>query len=107
MSRDPRRTRSHTRSARRIWLVGLTIVGAVAGSKSAQVRLNPQRVEIVPGDRLGPGARRIIAAVQADLREAERGKIVERAVAIAEVDVIRIGLRARFVGQARARFGKP
>jgi len=31
MSRDPRHTRSHTRSARRIWLVGLTIVGAVAG----------------------------------------------------------------------------
>lgn len=31
MSRDPRRTRSHIRSPRGIWLAGLTIVGAVAG----------------------------------------------------------------------------
>lgn len=68
--------------------VGAMLVGGM--EKPAQVRLNPQCVEIVPGDRLGPGARRIVAGVEADLREAERGEIVEGAVAIAEVDVIGI-----------------
>ena len=78
--------------------VGAMLVGGM--EKPAHVRLNPQCVEIIPGDRLGPGARRIVAGVEADLREAECGEIIEGAVAIAEVDVIGIGLRARFVGPA-------
>src|SRR5690349_19589781 len=62
-------------------------VGAVlilGMEETAQVRLNAQHVEIVPGHCIDPGARWIVAAIQSDLIDVKGRQTVEAPVAIAQ-----------------------
>src|SRR5262249_27234439 len=84
----PKRVAEHDiRSAVRAMLIGSV-------EKTAEVGLNAQSVEEVPAHLVQPGAGLISAGVQSCLLHGVSDEIHKAAVAIAEVEVVRIRLEA-------------
>src|SRR5437016_4146466 len=73
----------HIRGA--VWTM---LIGAV--EEAAEIGLNTQHVKVVPGHFIDPGAGWIFARVQPCLTDGVSCQIIETAVAIAQVEIVRI-----------------
>ena len=58
--------------------------------ETAQVRLDAQHVEVVQGGAEPCGGGRAVAGVQAGEEEIERRQVLEAAVALAQIEVVRV-----------------
>src|SRR5690348_2604775 len=72
--------------------VGATFVGRV--KESPEKRLQLEHIEVVAGRRIAIGLERLLARVQADERKIKGGQILKAAIAVAQIDVVRIRLKA-------------
>src|SRR5690348_9118742 len=73
-------------------------VGAVlirSMKKTAQVRLDPQYIEVIAADLIAPDAGRIVAGVQTATGEVAGDHAIKAAVAITQVYVVGIGFVAK------------
>jgi len=88
-------------------------VGAVfvrAMNEAAQIRLNAERVEVVSADLVEPGGGGVFAGVEAGLPDGVGGKGGKALVAVAKIEVVRVGLNdvgivAALEGVESARIG--
>src|SRR6184192_1586233 len=63
-----------------------------AVEEAAYVRLNAQCVEVISAHFIHPGSRRVLARVQPDRSKAVGYQSIETVVAIAQVQIVRVGL---------------
>src|SRR5215510_9698875 len=72
--------------------VGAMLIGGV--KKTAEVGLNAQGVEVVTGGLMDPDAEWFTACVQPGKADLITCQIIKAVVAIAQVEIVRIGLEA-------------